>query len=268
MTKNFILLSLLSVTSLTACQTLPTHTRPTAISAQPAIFIPTTPTLNDLQNYDWQLIRANSNNQPIISLQTLADKGQIKLSFSQNRMHYTVGCNQLSTNFSLSKNLLLIQGNTATTLMACGELQPAENLLAEKMQGTSKLTLDGNSGAVLDQTTSDNTHFVWQGKLKPSVKYGKGETLFLEVKPTTKPCNKLTDKQCLEVRDIVYIAEGIKTTTGQWRLLSQPIQGFKLTPNTQQIIRVNRYRTLPKDTMGYANVYVFDGMVESQLLIP
>lgn len=268
MTKNFIVISLLSAIGLTACQTTPTHTTPPAINAQPAIFIPKTPTLNDLQNYDWQLIRASHNHQPLISLQTLADKRQVKLSFSQNRMHYTLGCNQLSSRFSLSKDLLQTQGNTATTLMACGELQSAETLLVEKMQGTSKLVLDGNSGAVLDQTTSDNTELVWQGKLKPDVKYGKGETLFLEVKPTRKPCDNLTGKQCLEVRDISYDDKGIKTTAGQWRLLSQPIQGFTLIPNTQQVIRVNRYRTPPADTMGYGTVYVFDNVIEAQLLTP
>lgn len=270
--KLFLPLTIaLAMFGLTACQSInpsQTVTSPVKVdTSQPAIFIPKTPSLAELQRYDWQLVSAYDNSQkPLIALNTLKD-GEVTLNFDQNRMNYSVGCNQLSSKFSLSNNLLTTIGNTTSTLMACGNLQSAESLLANKMQGSSQLSLDANSGSFLVQTTADNSTLNWQGKIKPEAKYGKGETLFLEVAPQDEACDKLTTKRCLMVRDVFYDNQGIKTSHGQWHIMYEPIENYQKSADQGNVLRVIRYRTAPSDVKGFSNLYVLDGVIETTDLV-
>ena len=263
--------SALLMLALTGCQTV--HTNPSASServpyVQLPIFIGSTPTTNSLQSYDWQLNNINSTD-PITwngsYLQT--QNGKITLNFNQNHITYNVGCNQLSNQYSLSKNTMQPIGTGISTLMGCGELQAREQWLAKQMQSPSELQImETQVDAVLSQTTADGSWLQWVGKLKPEVKYGKGETVFLEVKPKWQYCDNVTDKKCLEVRDINYDNQGLKTAVGQWYLLDAPIMGYRHDESAQRVLRLTRYRTPPTDTKGYGNLYQLDSVIETKTL--
>ena len=263
--------SALLMLALTGCQTV--HTNPSApIERVPyvqlPIFIGSTPTTNSLQSYDWQLNNINSTD-PITwngsYLQT--QNGKITLNFNQNHITYNVGCNQLSNQYSLSKNTMQPIGTGISTLMGCGELQAREQWLAKQMQSPSELQImETQVDAVLSQTTADGSWLQWVGKLKPEVKYGKGETVFLEVKPKWQYCDKVTDRKCLEVRDINYDTQGLKTAVGQWYLLDAPIMGYRHDESAQRVLRLTRYRTPPTDTKGYGNLYQLDSVIETKTL--
>ena len=263
--------SALLMLALTGCQTV--HTNPSAPServpyVQLPIFIGSTPTTNSLQSYDWQLNNINSTD-PITwngsYLQT--QNGKITLNFNQNHITYNVGCNQLSNQYSLSKNTMQPIGTGISTLMGCGELQAREQWLAKQMQSPSELQImETQVDAVLSQTTADGSWLQWVGKLKPEVKYGKGETVFLEVKPKWQYCDNVTDKKCLEVRDINYDNQGLKTAVGQWYLLDAPIMGYRHDESAQRVLRLTRYRTPPTDTKGYGNLYQLDSVIETKTL--
>ena len=263
--------SALLMLALTGCQTV--NTNPSAPServpyVQLPIFIGSTPTTNSLQSYDWQLNNINSTD-PITwngsYLQT--QNGKITLNFNQNHITYNVGCNQLSNQYSLSKNTMQPIGTGISTLMGCGELQAREQWLAKQMQSPSELQImETQVDAVLSQTTADGSWLQWVGKLKPEVKYGKGETVFLEVKPKWQYCDNVTDKKCLEVRDINYDAQGLKTAVGQWYLLDAPIMGYRHDESAQRVLRLTRYRTPPTDTKGYGNLYKLDSVIETKTL--
>ena len=263
--------SALLMLALTGCQTV--NTNPSAPServpyVQLPIFIGSTPTTNSLQSYDWQLNNINSTD-PITwngsYLQT--QNGKVTLNFNQNHITYNVGCNQLSNQYSLSKNTMQPIGTGISTLMGCGELQAPEQWLAKQMQSPSELQImETQVDAVLSQTTADGSWLQWVGKLKPEVKYGKGETVFLEIKPKWQYCDKVTDRKCLEVRDINYDAQGLKTAVGQWYLLDAPIMGYRHDESAQRVLRLTRYRTPPTDTKGYGNLYVLDRIIESKAL--
>ena len=263
--------SALLMLALTGCQTL--NTNPSAPServpyVQLPIFIGSTPTTNSLQSYDWQLNNINSTD-PITwngsYLQT--QNGKVTLNFNQNHITYNVGCNQLSNQYSLSKNSMQPIGKGISTLMGCGELQASEQWLAKQMQSPSELQImETQVDAVLSQTTADGSWLQWVGKLKPEVKYGKGETVFLEVKPKWQYCDKVTDRKCLEVRDINYDAQGLKTAVGQWYLLDAPIIGYRHDESAQRVLRLTRYRTPPTDTKGYGNLYKLDSVIETKTL--
>lgn len=263
--------SALLMLALTGCQTV--HTNPSApIERVPyvqlPIFIGSTPTTNSLQSYDWQLNNINSTD-PITwngsYLQT--QNGKVTLNFNQNHITYNVGCNQLSNQYSLSKNTMQPIGTGISTLMGCGELQAREQWLAKQMQSPSELQImETQVDAVLSQTTADGSWLQWVGKLKPEVKYGKGETVFLEVKPKWQYCDNVTDKKCLEVRDINYDNQGLKTAVGQWYILDAPIMGYRHDESAQRVLRLTRYRTPPTDTKGYGNLYQLDSVIETKTL--
>ena len=263
--------SALLMLALTGCQTV--NTNPSAPServpyVQLPIFIGSTPTTNSLQSYDWQLNNINSTD-PITwngsYLQT--QNGKVTLNFNQNHITYNVGCNQLSNQYSLSKNIMQPIGTGISTLMGCGELQAREQWLAKQMQSPSELQImETQVDAVLSQTTADGSWLQWVGKLKPEVKYGKGETVFLEVKPKWQYCDNVTDRKCLEVRDINYDTQGLKTAVGQWHFLDAPIMGYRHDESAQRVLRLTRYRTPPTDTKGYGNLYKLDSVIETQLI--
>ena len=263
--------SALLMLALTGCQTVNTN-----LSApnervpyvQLPIFIGSTPTTNSLQSYDWQLNNINSTD-PITwngsYLQT--QNGKVTLNFNQNHITYNVGCNQLSNQYSLSKNTMQPIGKGISTLMGCGELQASEQWLAKQMQSPSELQImQTQVDAVLWQTTADGSWLQWDGILKPEVKYGKGETVFLEVKPKWQYCDKVTDRKCLEVRDINYDTQGLKTAVGQWYLLDAPIMGYRHDETAQRVLRLTRYRTPPTETKGYGNLYKLDSVIETQFI--
>ena len=263
--------SALLMLALTGCQTV--NTNPSAPServpyVQLPIFIGSTPTTNSLQSYDWQLNNINSTD-PITwngsYLQT--QNGKVTLNFNQNHITYNVGCNQLSNQYSLSKNTMQPIGTGISTLMGCGELQAREQWLAKQMQSPSELQImETQVDAVLSQTTADGSWLQWVGKLKPEVKYGKGETVFLEVKPKWQYCDNVTDRKCLEVRDINYDTQGLKTAVGQWHLLDAPIINYRHDESAQRVLRLTRYRTPPTDTKGYGSLYKLDSVIETKTL--
>lgn len=269
MKSAHLILPILFGVTLTACQTVPTAT-PVNQTIPKNKTIAMIPTLQDLQSYHWQLVQAKDNaNQPLTSFENSITHGTAKLNFSDKRIDFTIGCNQLSKPIAYQNGTMTsLSSITVSTLMGCGKDNDTEQLLKAKMNRTSRLSLEVGQNIVptLTQVTADNSTLVWQGTIKPEVKYGKGETVFFEVKPQLAPCDPLTGKQCLQIREISYDNNGIKTATGQWRIFHEPIDGFHLEPTTQQIIRVQRYRTPPTDTMGYGTKYVFDSVIESELI--
>ena len=158
-------------------------------------------------------------------------------------------------------------GTGISTLMGCGELQAPEQWLAKQMQSPSELQImETQVDAVLWQTTADGSWLQWVGKLKPKVKYGKGETVFLEVKPKWQYCDNVTDRKCLEVRNINYDTQGLKTAVGQWYLLDAPIIGYRHDESAQRVLRLTRYRTPPTDAKGYGSLYQLDSVIETKTL--
>lgn len=267
--------SALLMLALTGCQTV--NTNPSAPServpdAQPAIFIGKAPTVDDLQSYHWQLSGVNAypnstNPPPSDHLKPQIDNHKVTLDFTQNRISYSVGCNQLSSGYRLQGDKLQASTNAVTTLMGCGSLQQSETWLAQQMQSPSELQImETQVDAVLSQTTADGSWLQWVGKLKPEVKYGKGETVFLEVKPKWQYCDNVTDRKCLEVRDINYDAQGLKTALGHWHLLDAPIMGYRHDESAQRVLRLTRYRTPPTDTKGYGNLYQLDSVIETKTM--
>ncbi|MCY7312879.1 MAG: DUF4377 domain-containing protein, partial [Pseudoxanthomonas sp.] len=80
---------------------------------------------------------------------------------------------------------------------------------------------------VLTLTTAGADVLTFTGKPTAQTRFGgPGETAFLEVGPQAKPCSHplIPDKQCLQVREIQFDANGIRTgTPGEFQPLYQDI---------------------------------------------
>ncbi len=222
-----------------------------------------------LEQYNWQLKNAIDNQKKTINVLT-SNPRPVTLNFSNDRVEgkqsynvgFSVGCNNMGAGYQLNGNKLSL-GNIISTQMFCQDMSSAESMLATFMSQKSKLAL---KNATLIQTTADGSTLTWQGTLKNSVKYGKGQTIFLEVLGKTKPCSSGANNQCLQVRDVYYNKKGIQTGKGKWRLMNKAIKGYKHDANTNQILRLKKYVTDPVNVKGKQVVYVFDMAVETEFL--
>ena len=106
------------------------------------------------------------------------------------------------------------------------------------------------------------------GKMTPETKYqGQAETIFLEISPDTKQCTGVTQQSCLQVKEVKYDQNGLKTQVDKdWTLFYDQIEGFQHSPNERQIIRVKRFEIKhpAADQSKYA--YIFDMAVERKIV--
>ena len=70
----------------------------------------------------------------------------------------------------------------------------------------------------------------------------------------------------MQVREIQYNEQGLKTATGEWQLFYSQIEGFKHDPKLRSIVRVKRFTIAhpAADQSQYA--YVKDMLVEQELM--
>ncbi len=234
-----------------------------------------------LVNYNWQLKSAtDKNKQPIKFLKELKEPVNLGFFIGEDKklwFGFDLGCNRHSSSAKL-EGATLTTGAIMSTQMSCGaESDNAEINLTKLMQGTSQLaimpmnflpnpSMANKEKAMLQQVTADGSTFIWEGKLTETAKYGKGETVFLEVMGEEKSCSSGINGKCLQVRDVYYDKKGIKTGKSKWRLMSKQIKGYKHNAKTNQIIRLKKYITDPVDVKGKQIVYVFDMAVETELV--
>lgn len=231
--------------------------------------------VDTLSRYRWTLSTAVDNEeQPISALMSIKD--QVTLSFNQQGNHtlnYSVGCNIMSANFELEANTLKI-GESMGTKMSCNELDVAENLLNQLMQGSSELQLvvtSGNSSEwpVLTQVMHNHT-LIWKGKLTTQAKYSsKGDTIFWEVAAESVPCQNNPSQQCLQVKPVTYNDQGIKTGEGKLVAFAGTIDGYQHDGKHNEVLRLQRFKT-DNDTVLVDNLdsefaYVLDTVIESTI---
>jgi hypothetical protein len=124
------------------------------------------------------------------------------------------------------------------------------------------LTLTGANGDAL----------TFKGEPTAETRYGgPGETTFLEVAAQTKPCSHplIPDMQCLQVREIKYDAQGVKTgTDGEFQNFYGNIEGYHHEPGIRNVLRVKRYTIKNPPADGSSLAYELDMVVESETVKP
>ena len=223
-------------------------------------------TFQHLNSYTWHLATAmDKKNNRINDLFVRPDM-PIALNFNDNQISILNLCNNTGGSFTLIGSSLTVS-NLASNAMACdAPLNNLDGSISQLIQGTSTIKISEiKPEPQLTINTANGDTLVFNGTATPELKYGsKAETIFLEIAPTTKPCTAgAVQMQCLQVKEVKYNEQGIKTYTGsQWENFYNNIDGFKHNTNQQVIIRVNKYKVSkpPTDSSSYA--YVLDTVIE------
>lgn len=222
---------------------------------------------HSLTAYHWQLVSAQDKHNKALPDFQATTQSPMQLEFHANRLNLNGGCNSITLSYTLQNNTLTA-GNTASTMMACPRPLGQRDWATSKFlaaTNTLNLSEDTQAPVLLMQDTHGN-RLTWQGTPTGETRYGsKPVRVFLEVKPQTRTCTGAHGPQtCLQVREIHYNAEGLKTRQGKWQNFSDPISGYHHDSAQQQILRVNRYTVShpAADQSRYA--WELDTIIESK----
>lgn len=229
-----------------------------------------------LADYHWQLLSAkDKQGEPLSALEAIKDQVRLKFYLQQSTQYasFTVGCNSMSGNFTISNQQLKI-GDVMSTEMYCEDLDPAERLMAQLMPGNSKLKLSVENSSkstttqlLLTQEFATGETLIWQGTATAEAKYQQQPDLvFWEVNHQLQDCPNPNQKTCLKVRPVYYDEQGIKKGVGDWDIFVDNIEGYNHDSSVDTVLRLKRFTVDPVEVKGKQFVYVFDRIVESSVV--
>ena len=229
-----------------------------------------------LADYHWQLLSAkDKQGEPLSALEAIKDQVRLKFYLQQSTQYasFTVGCNSMSGNFTISNQQLKI-GDVMSTEMYCEDLDPAERLMAQLMPGNSKLKLSVENPSkstttqpLLTQEFATGEALVWQGTATAEAKYQQQPDLvFWEVNHQLQDCPNPDQKTCLKVRPVYYDEKGIKKGVGDWDIFVDNIEGYNHDSSVDTVLRLKRFTVDPVEVKGKQFVYVFDRIIESSVV--
>lgn len=218
-----------------------------------------------LSAYHWQLIDAqNTHSQPLDGFQA---GPKLKLDFSDDQLNIAGGCNNMKIRYTLENNIMHASDSMETKMACAAPLMQQDRATAQFLSTTPvTLRLTGTQQTpVLLMQDSRGNRLTWQGTPTGETRYGsQPESIFLEVKSHTQACQGAHgQQQCLQVREVHYNAQGVKTGHGAWHHFDDQISGYQHNPALRQVLRVKRY-TLAQpaaDQSRYA--WELDMVVES-----
>ncbi|XID75705.1 DUF4377 domain-containing protein [Alkanindiges sp. WGS2144] len=233
-------------------------------------------TLNQqqLHAYSWQLTSAtNASGQRIDALFKAPEPNKpITLNFEQNRIAIkNLFCNIRGLNTELQGNQLIVKQPIIATMMGCpADIEKMEKTLVDLLTSKPILHIAGSTEQpTLTLISPKQDKLVFKGVATPETKYGtQAQTIFLEVAPQTKTCSAGTHQmQCLQVREVQYNEQGVKTSTDtQWQNFYDPIEGYEHNNEHRVILRVKKYavKNPPADASNVA--YILDTVIEQEII--
>ncbi|WP_347454376.1 META and DUF4377 domain-containing protein [Acinetobacter thermotolerans] len=196
-------------------------------------------------------------------------KEHLVLSFHKDqRFSIKTLCNSLGGSWNINAGKLET-GTIISTMKACDAEAMQQEKLAGEIFDNRQIPFSLNTTNSEEPTltiTANNQQYVLHGKMTPETKYnGEAEIVFLEIAPETKPCTGVVPQTCLQVREIKYNEQGLKTQVDKnWTLFHDQIKGFQHSPNERQIIRVKRFEVKNPAADQSKYVYIFDLAVERE----
>ena len=212
-----------------------------------------------LANYHWSANTADAPKPLVLNFDKQA-----------GRLGIATSCNGMGTNWKVENNQI-VTGNLMATQMACEPKAMAQEGVAADLFDNRKapfvLNLNDPDAPTLTVVSAKGEKIVFTGKQTAESKYqSQGETVFLEISPETKTCSAgVARMECLQVREIKYAENGVKTQVDKdWTLFYNHIDGFTHNPKERQIVRVKRYEIAnpAADQSKYA--YIQDMIIERE----
>lgn len=242
-----------------------------ACATTPAAEPPAAPDAATLAAYHWQLDSATNRAGARIDDLFVRPDRPLELDFAAGHISVRNSCNAMGGSYRIDAGAL-VAGPFVHTMMACADpmLNHLDQAISARLTGKPALALTSKGGRhELQLRTADGDTLGFAGVPTAQTRYGSaGDTVFLEVAPQTVPCQHplMPNAQCLDVREVHYDAQGLKTgTPGAWQPLAR-IEGFTHVDGTRNVLRVKRYALKhppADDAPGVA--YVLDMVVESDI---
>jgi heat shock protein HslJ len=224
---------------------------------------------DELPRYHWRLHDANdASGKRIDALFVRADK-PVTLDFAEGRVGVTNTCNRMGGTYTVDGGTLAIN-RLVSTMMACSDprLMALDREAGARLEGRLTASFQTGDTPRLTLTTATGDVMVFAGGPTASTRYGgEGEAVFLEVAAQTRPCSHplIPDKQCLQVREIRYDANGVRQgADGEFQNFYDAIEGYTHEPGVRNVLRVKRYQIKNPPADASSQAYVLDMVVESE----
>ncbi len=264
--NRYLLMFALPLT-LAACSK-PPQDAPDAVAAKPTHSSAAVGDVPPLSAHHWRLSEAkDAQGKRIDALFVRMDK-PLQLQFIDGRLGVSNSCNRMSGTYSIQHGRLNVEALVATQ-MACadGKLMALDREAGQRLEGALSFKQVGNT---LTLTTASGDTLAFQGEPTAETRYGvPGETVFLEVAAQTKPCSHplSADMQCLQVREIRYDDQGLKTGgDGAFENFYSNIEGYAHEPGIRNVLRVKRYTLKHPPADGSSLAYELEMVVESTMV--
>jgi heat shock protein HslJ len=259
-----LMLSLLVLAACAAVPASPTLAAAPGTSAPDATPLPVT-----LVRYHWQLHDAvDGSGKRLDALFGRPDK-PLQLDFADGRVHVRNACNGMGGSYLIVEDHLQV-APMMQTMMVCHDqtLMQRELVIKAMLRDRPTLILSNQGSTPMLTLAADDGHtLTFAGEPTAEARYGSaGKTVFLEVAPGTTPCPHppIPDRACLQVREIHYDAQGLRSgQPGPWQPLQQNIEGYVHQPDTHDVLRVKRYALKQPPADAPSTAYVLDSVVES-----
>ena len=257
-----LLTSLFVITALTACGTI--HDRFSTPNPQEKSM----EDASQLSAYHWTLSTITPKGQTAIPAPAALNGAPLVLDFANQQVSINGLCNLISSRYRVEGNRITID-QMISTLKACSDinLMRYEQDISQYLPTVTHWHVEANAEAPgLVLTFSDGTLWHMQGTPTADTLYGgQPERVFLEVAAQKVACSHplIPDYQCLNVREITYDNQGIKTHTGDWQHYYGTIQGYEHQPGIRNVLRLKRYTLKNPPADAPNTVDVLDMIVES-----
>ncbi len=226
-----------------------------------------------LAAYHWRLQAANHRDGQRID--ALFGRPQLPLQLDLDATSFGVSnaCNWISGGYHIEHGRLVV-GLMTSTAMGC--MNPAvaqlDGAISERLEGKPHIQLRAGAEPHLLLTTDSGDVLDFVGVPTAETRYGgSGETVFLEVDAHKHPCSHplMPNQRCLKVREVHYDANGLASgTPGEWRLLSQNIEGYAHEDGLRNVLRVKRYEIKNPPADAPSQALVLDMVVMSERAEP
>lgn len=237
--------------SLMACQTVQNVT-------DEVISQSNTTTEKNLTDYQW-IYQASKASKPLI------------LTFNANQqLSIQTGCNGQGGTWKIEGNKI-VSSALVSTMMACADDLMQQERLSSEIFSDKKIPFEIsmlNGQAILTVKNSKGQKYTFIGQMKPEAKYqSAGKTVFLEISPQTKSCTGVAPMTCMQVREVKYDNNGLKTYVDKdWSLYYGQIEGFQHNPQQRVIVRVKRYDIKNPAADQSSQADVLDLVVEQEMV--
>lgn len=220
-----------------------------------------------LAGYHWRLTdAADAQGQRITALFARADK-PLALDFRDGHVGIGNGCNRIGGRYRVTGDTLTVDDLISTEMACEPALMALDAAISERLRGRLQARLQRDPEKLI-LTTSAGDVLAFDGEPTAETRYGgPGEKAFLEVAAQTKPCSHplIPNKQCLQVREVFYDDNGLKTgTPGEFGNFYDGIEGYTHEPGVRNVLRVKRFKRDPAPADASDTVYVLDMVVESE----